>query len=195
MIRLADERGGVIAKLVGILLVLAICASAVVFAYGKHQQPLSIDDAHVATSDGQRNPATVGVAPGRSIYVATIVHNNGRLPVTLEGLEPAATGPTDAYIPVSIALGDGKTPNPASGAFTPPSLSPGTGIGVVVTYAVNPNLACGHFGDTPSDPTPFPPLPLRLSSYGVLTAQTVPFTHGTPTVSGITKTSCERALR
>lgn len=195
MNRLADERGGVIAKLLGFLLVLAIIASAAVYWYGKQQQPLSVDDAHVATSDGQRHQATVGVAPGRTIYVATIVHNDGRLPVTLEGLAPAATSPTDAYVPISIALGDGKTPDPANGAFAPPSLGPGTGIGVVVTYTVNPNLACGHFDNTPSDPTPFPPLPLRLSSYGVDTTQTVPFAHGTPTVSGITKTTCERALR
>ncbi len=195
MKRLADERGGVIAKLLGILLVLAICASAAVYVYGKHEQPLSVDDAHVATSDGQRNPATVGVAPGRTIYVATIVHNEGRLPVTLEGLAPAATGPTDAYVPISIALGDGKTPNPANGAFVPPSLGPGTGIGVVITYAVNPNLSCAHFDNRPSTPTPFPPLPLRLSTYGVDATQTLPFAHGAPTVSGITNTSCERALR
>jgi len=194
MTRLADEQGGVIAKLLGILLVLAICASAALYVYGKRQQPLSVDDAHVATNDGERNPTTVGVAPGRAIYVATIVHNDGRLPVTLEGLATPATGPTDAYVPIAIALGDGKTPNPASGAFAPPSLGPGTGIGVVVTYAINPNLACGHFDTTPSDPTAFPPLPLRLSSYGVDTTQTVPFAHGTPTVSGITKTSCEKAL-
>jgi hypothetical protein len=192
MTRLADERGGAVAKLLGILLVLAVCASAAVYVYGKNQQPLAIDDVHVATSDGQRARATVGVAPGRAVYVATIVRNDGRLPVTLEGLAPA-TSPTDAYVPVSIELGDGKTPKPANGAFAPPSLDPGTGIGVMVTYAINPNLECGHFGDTASDPTPFPALPVRLSSYGVDTTQTIALDHGAPTVSGITKNTCERA--
>jgi hypothetical protein len=194
MTRLGDERGGAVAKLLAILLVLAICASAAVYVYGKRQQPLSVDDAHVATSDGQHDPATVGVAPRRAIYVATIVHNDGRLPVTLEGLGAAPTGPTDAYVPISLELGDGKSAKPTTGAFVPPSLDPGTGIGVVVTYAINPNLACGHFDNTPSEPAPFPPLPLRLSSYGVDTTQTIPLAHGAPTVSGITKTSCERAL-
>jgi len=194
MTRLADERGGAVAKLLAILLVLAICASAALYVYGKRQHPLSVDDAHVATSDGQRDPATVGVAPGRAIYVATIVHNDGRLPVTLDGLADAATAPTDAYVPISIELGDGKTATPTAGAFVPPSLDPGTGIGVVVTYAINPNLACGRFDSTPSEPAPFPPLPLQLSSYGVDTTQTIPLAHGVPTVSGITRTSCERAL-
>jgi len=127
MMRLADERGGAVAKLLGILLVLVVCAS------------------------------------------------------------------TDAYVPVSLELGDGKTPKPANGAFDPPSLDPGTGIGVVVTYAINPNLECGHFGDAPSDPTPFPSLPVRLSSYGVDTTQTIALDQGAPTVSGITKNTCERA--
>ena len=171
MMRLADERGGAVAKLLGILLVLAVCASAAVYVYGKNQHPLAIDEVHVAT----------------------IVRNDGRLPVTLEGLAPAATSPTDAYVPVSIELGDGKTPKPANGAFDPPSLDPGTGIGVVVTYAINPNLECGHFGDAPSDPTPFPSLPVRLSSYGVDTTQTIALDQGAPTVSGITKTTCGRA--
>lgn len=192
MTALAGERGGVVTKLLAILLVLGIIATAALYIYGKRQQPLSADGVHVATSDGGRQPATVGIAPGRSVYVATIVRNDGRLPVTLEGLAPA-TSPTDAYVPVSIELGDGKTPKPANGAFAPPSLDPGTGIGVVVTYAINPNLECGHFGDAPSDPTPFPSLPVRLSSYGVDTTQTIALDQGAPTVSGITKNTCERA--
>lgn len=194
MTRLAGEHGGVVGKLLGILLVLAVCASAALYIYGKRQQPLSMRDAHVATSDGQRDPATVGVAPGSAVYVATIVHNDGRLPVTLEGLAPAGTSSTDAYIPISLQLGDGKTPKPAGGAFVPPSLDPNTGIGVVVTYAINPNLSCSRFTTTPSVPTPFPPVPLRFSSYGVDTTQTVPLAQGAPTVSGITKTDCERAV-
>jgi hypothetical protein len=194
MTRLADERGGVIAKLFGILLVLAVCASAALYIYGRRQQPLSVQDARVATSDGQRDPATVGIGPNSAVYVATILHNDGRLPVTIEGLAPAGTSATDAYVPISLQLGDGKTPKPANGAFVPPSLDAGTGIGVVITYAVNPNLACSQFTNTPSDAAPFPPMPLRLSSYGVDTTQTVPLAHGAPTVSGITKASCERAV-
>jgi hypothetical protein len=187
------ERGGVVTKLLGILLVLGILATAALYIYGKRQQPLSAEGVHVATSDGERQPATIGIAPGRSVYVATIVRNDGPLPVTIEGLTPATDAPTDVYVPVSIELGDGKRPQPTSGAFAPPSLDPHTGVGVMVTYALNPDLACARFGDTPSDPAPLPPMPLRLSTYGVDTTQSLPLP-GPPSVAGITRTSCERAL-
>ena len=107
---------------------------------------------HVATSDGERQPAKIGIAPGRSVYVATIVRNDGPLPVTIGGLAPAAGASTDVYVPVSIELGDGKAPRPTKGAFVPPSLDPHTGIGVMVTYTLNPDLACAQFGEAPSEP-------------------------------------------
>src|SRR5262245_28748014 len=150
MRRLGDQHGGAFTKLLGILLVLGIIATAALYIYGKRQQPLSAEGAHVGTSDGGRQSGQIQLAPGRSVYVATIVRNDGPLPVTLEGLAPAQVSPTDAYVPVSIELGDGKTPKPATGAFTPPSLDAHTGIGVVVTYTINPNMACAQFGATPS---------------------------------------------
>ncbi|MFL5791995.1 MAG: hypothetical protein ACJ76A_10875 [Actinomycetota bacterium] len=193
MTRLADERGGALAKLLGILLVLAVCASGAVYVYGKTEQPLSADIAHTATSEGGREPTTVAVAPNVVVYVAEIVHNDGRLPVTIEGLAEQGDS-TEPYVPIAIELGDGKTPKPTNGAFVPPSLDANTGIGVVVTYAINPNLDCSSYGARPSGPTPFPPLPLRLSTYGVDTMQTVRPDLGLPKVSGITRASCERAL-
>ena len=192
MTRFDDERGGVVGKLLGFLLVLGLCATAALYIYGKHQQPLSADGVHVATSDGGRQGRTIEVAPGRSVYVATVVRNDGPLAVTLEGLASGAA-PTDAYIPVSIALGDGKTAQPATGALTPPSLDRHTGIGVVVTYTINPNLACGQFGDAPSDPAPLAPATIKLSTYGVDTTQALTLP-GPPMVGGITKSACERAL-
>src|SRR3954447_16679000 len=193
MTRLAGEDGGAVAKLLGILVVLAVCASAALYAYGKGQQPLSVDIAHIATSGG-REAATIGLAPNLAVSVATVVHNDGRLPVTLEGLAPPADASGDPYVPISIELGDGKTAKPSNGAFVPPSLDPDTGIGVVVTYAVNPNLDCSSFGKEPSGPTPFPPFAVRLSTYGVATTQTLQFEIGPPKISGITRASCERAL-
>lgn len=193
MTRLTDERGGVVAKLLGTVLVLGICATAALYIYGMRQQPLSAEGIHVATSDAGRQGRSIAVAQGRSVYVATVVRNDGPLPVTLEGLAPAAAGPTDAYVPISIELGDGKTPQPAGGAFTPPSLDPHTGIGVVVTYTINPNMACGRFTDAPSDPAPLRPIPIKLSTYGVDTTQALALP-GPPMVAGITKTTCERAL-
>jgi hypothetical protein len=191
---LADERGGVVAKLLGILLVLAVLASAALYWYGKNQTPLSADIAHTATSDGEREPATITLKPDLAVYVAGIVHSDGPLPVTLEGLAPAESGTTDPFVPLSIELGDGKTAQPTNGAFVPPSLDPDNGIGVVVTYVVNPNLDCSAYGTRPSAPVAFPPLPLRLSTYGVETTQDVRFELGPPKVSRITRASCERAL-
>ena len=194
MTRFADERGGVVAKLLGFVLVIGICATAALYVYGKNQQPLSADGVHVATSDGGRQRGPIPVASGRSVSVATIVRNDGPLPVTLEGLAPVQASATDVYVPVSMQLGDGKTPAPADGAFTPPSLDPHTGIGVVVTYAINPNLACARFGDAPGDPTPLAAMPMKLSTYGVDTTQTLGVP-GPPMVDGLTSAGCERALR
>jgi len=193
MIRLSDERGGVIGKLLGILVVLAVCASAAVYVYGKTQEPLSVDIAHTATSDGEREPAVIGVAPHRSVYVATIVRNEGRLPVTLEGISTAATDASQPYVATSMTLGDGKTATPTGGTFVAPSLDPGTGVGVVVTYTINPNLDCSSYARHPSGPVPFPPLPVRLSTYGVDADQDLEF-QVVPKIGGITSASCERAL-
>jgi hypothetical protein len=194
MTRLSGEHGGAVAKLLGILLVLAVCASAAVYWYGKTQQTLSGDIAHTATSDGEHEVATVGLTPDVAVYVAGIVHNDGRLPVTLEGLGSPEGGTHEPYVPVSIELGDGKTAKPTGAAFVPSSLAPGSGVGVVVTYVVNPNVDCSSFAKQPSGPAPFPPLPLRLSTYGVETTQTVTFDLGPAKVTGITRASCERAV-
>jgi hypothetical protein len=194
MIPISDERGGAIAKLLGLLLLLAVCASAAVYVYAKTTEPLSAEIAHAATSDGQRAGAVIGVAPHQTLYVATIVHNDGRLPVTLEGIAPAPPDASQPYVATSMTLGDGKTAKPAGGAFVPPSLDPGTGIGVVVTYTVNPNLDCSSYERQPSDPVAFPVMPVRVSTYGVETTQRVEFELA-PRIGGITRGSCERALR
>jgi len=194
MTALAGERGGVVTKLLAILLVLGIIATAALYIYGKRQQPLSADGVHVATSDAGKQPATtIGIAPGRSVSVATIVKNDGPLPVTINGLAPAPGSQTDVYLPVSIALGDGKRPQVSGGAFVPPELAPHTGVGVVITYTLNPDLDCARFGATPSDPVPLPPTPFRLSTYGVDTTQSL-LLPGPPMVAGVTRTACERAL-
>jgi len=193
MTPLAEERGGIIAKFLGLLLVLGILATAALYVYGKNQQPLSADGVHVATSGGGRQSGQIPVTPGQSVYVATIVRNDGPLPVTLEGLAPVEASATDAYIPISMQLGDGKTPAPA-GDFAPPSLDAHTGIGVVITYAINTNLDCARFDDGPTEPAPLAPMPIKLSTYGVDTTQTLGVP-GPPMVEGLTKTTCERAVR
>jgi hypothetical protein len=193
-VRFHDETGGVFAKILGLLVVLAVLAGAALYLYGKQQQPLSFDGVHVATSDHLRDPSSVAVTRGTEIFVATIVHNDGRLPITLQGLSEATAGKTDPYVPVSMALGDGRTPDPATEGFTPPSLDPGNGIGIVITFQLNPSLACSRFTDTPGGPLPLPPVGLRFASYGVETTQSVPLGKGAPTVEGPTRARCEAAM-
>jgi hypothetical protein len=191
---LHDERGGVVAKLLGLIVVLALLAGGALYLYAKQQQPLSFDTLHVATSDHERDPGTVPLEPGASIYVATFIHNDGRLPVTLEGLSQDPLAKDDPFVPLTIGLGNGKTPTPEPAGFDPPALDPGDGIGVVIAFAVNPVLACSRFTDTPSEPLALPPVELRFTTYGVETTQVVPLGKGAPTIDGLTRSRCEAAL-
>jgi hypothetical protein len=189
---LHDERGGVVAKLLVFIVVLAVLAGGVLYVYAKQQRPLALDGTH-AVSDGQQAPKTVRFAPGVTIAVATVVRNAGRLPVTLEGLDVEAPSNDDPMVPVSLGLGDGRTTTASTDTFTPPSLNPGAGIGVVITFGVNPNLSCTRFGSHAAT-LPLPPVQLRFSSYGVESVQPVPLDKGAPTIEGITRDRCEAAV-
>jgi len=191
---LHDERGGVVAKLLGLIVVLALLAGGALYVYAKQQQPLSFAEVHVGTGDHDRDPATVRVKRGASIYVATIVHNDGRLPVTLEGLSEDPLGKDDPFVPLTIGLGDGETPSPSAAGFQPWSLDPGEGLGIVITFAVNPELSCARFTDVPSEPLALPPVELRFTSYGVETTQSLPLGKGAPRVERLTRNRCEAAI-
>jgi hypothetical protein len=194
MTTLADERGGVLAKLLLWIVVLAVLAGGALYIYGTHQQPLELGPSvHVASSDGDTQPSTVTVTPGAIVSVATFVYNRGRLPITLEGL--GADAPHDApLVPVELRLGDGTSTAPAKTAvFTKKALDPGSGIGVLIVYGVNPDLACNRYGDQPGEPTSLPPVTLRFSSYGIDTTQSIELGRGAPTVAGLTRTQCEAA--
>jgi hypothetical protein len=192
--RLRAEDGGVLAKTLALLVVLALVAGAVLYVYVSRQEPLSLDGVHVATNDHVHDPASVAVAPGAQFFVATIVHNDGRLPVTLQGLSQDDASKDDPFVPVSIALGDGKTPDPATNGFTPPSLDPGNGIGVVITFQMNPSLACSRLSDTPGSARELPPIALRYTTYGIETTQSIPLGKGAPTVEVPARSRCEAAL-
>jgi hypothetical protein len=191
---LRDERGGILAKILGLLVVLALIGAAALFYYGKQQRPLSLEGVHIATSDGEKQPASVTIVPGMQIYVATIVHNDGRLPVTLQGLGGDSSDKEQPIVPVSVALGDGKTPVPGAAGFSPPALDPREGIGIVVVFAVNPSLACSRFTDTVSATTAFPLIPLRFSSYGIEATQSLSLGKDAPSIKGLTRAECEAAL-
>ena len=195
MRRLDREDGGIIAKLIGLALVGELILSTAMYLYGKRQQPLSIEGVHIGASAGSADAATVVVSKNGRVYVATVVHNDGKLPITLQGLADEAPPPDQPLRAISLALGDGKTTQPAASAtFTPVGLDPGEGVGVFVVFAANPGLACDRLGDTRGAPTPFPAIPLRLTSYGVETTQSIALGKNAPDVRGLTRAECMRAV-
>src|SRR5216117_3765642 len=144
-----DERGGALTKLLGTLLVLALLASGGLFLYTRAQDPLSVDEnAAVGFNDAlaDHGPATAPVVqlePNGQVYLATTVHNDGSVPITITGLGQPPDEEQTPYIPVELKLGDGVSTDPASAAdFTPTKLNPGTGVGVLVVYAANAKLIC-----------------------------------------------------
>jgi len=195
MTRLHREDGGVIGKLLGLALVIVLILSGIMYVYGKRQQPLTIADVHLGTTAGAGDEDVVKVTPDGQVYLATLVRNDGTLPVTLQGLAEGASPPDQALRAISVGLGDGKTARPdAAAAFTPVGLDPGSSVGVFVVFAVNPELACDRFDDRRSDRLAFPPIPLRFTSYGVEGTQSIELGKDAPRVQGLTRAQCEHAV-
>ena len=190
--RLRAEDGGVLAKILGPLLIVVLLGAGAMYVYGKRQQPLSAGDATVRATETDTGGVTL--APDGRVYVATIVRNDGTLPVTLLGLDDAPAPRDQPYVATSIGLGDGKTANPSSAAaFTSVALKPGAGVGVFVVFEPNAGLACARSTDTAGSPTAFPPIPLRFSTYGVESSQQVEIP-GAPQIEGFTRAQCETAV-
>ncbi len=188
-----DEAGGVVAKFFAFAVVLVVLAGGALYTYGKHQQPLAFDGVHAMSGDGEHDPQAVAFAQGTTISIATVVRNVGRVPVTLEGLALDPPDRSDALVPISLGLGDGHSPTLSATTFAPPALEPSSGIGVVVTYGVNPNLSCSQLPAVAADET-LPPVELRFSSYGVESTQLVPLDDGAPTIHGLTRDRCQAVV-
>ena len=143
MRRLRDQDGGVLAKTLALLLIVALLGAGAMYVYGKRQQPLSVESATLRATD--TGTGTVLLAPDGHVYVATIVHNDGTFPVTLLGLDDTPAPHDQPYAASSIGLGDGKTASPdAAAAFTSVALKPGAGVGIFVVYEPNPGLTCAN---------------------------------------------------
>jgi hypothetical protein len=187
------EGGGVTVKvLVGALVALFVLV-LLGFVYASRQRPLQLGDVSVGATGGAGNAHTLRLAPDGRVYVATIVHNTGRLPVTLQGLGEADALSNQPYVPVQISLGDGRTASPeAAAAFSPTRLGPGTGVGVVVTLAVNPDFACEKGFARGS--TKLPAIPLRFTTYGLEATQLVRLGKDVPAIEPSTEQRCEAAV-
>ena len=191
--RIREQDGGVLAKTLALLLIVLLVGAGAMYVYGKRQQPLSVDSATLHATDTATG--TIELAPDGRVYVATIVKNDGVFPITLLGLDETPAPHDQPYAASSIGLGDGKTANPtAAAAFTSVALKPGAGVGIFVVYEPNARLTCANGTDTtPSRATPFGPIPLRFSTYGVESTQAVEIPDA-PEVAGFTRAQCEQAL-
>jgi hypothetical protein len=182
------QSGGAIAKLLVFLLVVVVVASAGLYVYGTRQQPLSIGALTPAPANASGGDALRLDRSGQ-LRVATVLHNGGRLPVTIDGLA-AASAASDPLVVTSLGLGDGADATTAAG-FVPADLDPGSGVGIVVTFGVNPAFPCARLrGDARA--VPLPPIPLRFSSYGVSGTQALVAGHP-PIVEGLTPEICAAA--
>jgi hypothetical protein len=190
---LGDERGGVVAKLLVLIVAVSVVAGGALYAYGTHQHPLAFEGSHAATDRDRDDPSSVTFASGATVSVATVVRNEGRLPVTIEGLSLEPPGRTEPMMPVSLGLGDGRTPTPSTTDFAPPALDPSSAIGVVITFGVNPNLSCARFGDEAQRIT-LPPVELRITSFGIESTQSVALDEDAPAIGGLTRARCEAVV-
>lgn len=189
------QEGGAFNKLLVTLLFLGVSASAGMFVYVKSTEPLASGEAVVGVNDVLGDPTSrLTLEPNGQIYVATIVRNTGRLPVTLEGLGASDGTAQLPYVPVEMRLGNGTTPDPeASAVFTPTRLDPGTGIGILVVFAPDPGLPCGLFTEAQGSGFEYGDISVRFTTYGVGGSQTLGFDEAFFTVARPTQEACELA--
>ena len=194
----AREQGGVVLKLIGWLVLLAVLASAALFAFVQTQEPLALGDVKVGANApaGLADPAgPAHYRPGGEIYVATYVRNSGRLPVTLEGLGSTTPSTRAPYVASKLLLGSGVSTNPeAATTFAPSALGRGVGIGVLIVYATNPDLICGLLPAHPDTTARIrlPGVPIRYTTYGIERTQTLT-PKGLPEVAPPTRSACQAA--
>ena len=201
MMRGSDERGGTFLRLIATLFVLFLLGTAGLFVYTRTQDPLSVsEDASVGfnavlAEHGPDEAPVVKLEPNGQIYLATTVHNDGSLPITITGLGPPSDEEQTPYIPVEIKTGDGKSVDPnQAAAFTSYKLPSGNGIGILVTYAANPNLLCTLFTDTSEGGgTTIQSFTLKYTTFGIPATQTLDVGRALATVARPTRTECDQA--
>lgn len=200
---LRAQDGGTLTRVLVTLLVIAVLLFAGLYFFTKAQHPLAAGDpvdAHLAFSDVLQNHGTttepkVALEPNGQIFVATTVRNTGGRTVTLQGLGTVGVDPEVPYIPVDLRLGDGTaTTSEATAPFSPTKLAPGTDVGVLVTYAVNPNLNCSFFSDlSAGGGTEIDSFPVRFTTFGIENQQTLSFGAPIVTIERPTRAACDVA--
>lgn len=198
---LEEEHGGVLLKIVLIALIAVVGASIAFYWYVGRQRPLELGQVEVGWNDVLEagvtlppgEPTTMVLESGGRIYVATLVRNTGRFPVTLDGLAETSGGTTLAYTPVAMFLSDGDSTDPAlASPFEPVSLDPGEGVGVLVVYAPNRDLACDHLPDPGSHGQAIASFPVRFTTYGIPSTGPVAADEAFVAVAVPTEDDCRR---
>lgn len=196
------ESGGAVTKLLVVVFLVLVAASGAMYVFLRGDDPLALSpEATVGVNRALRrtdvpSDATVTLVRGAEVYVATFVRNDGRFPVTFEGLGDLGEVDDVPYIPVEIRLGDGNEPDPEGTAvFTPQTLDPGEGIGVLVIYTPNPDLLCQLLPDEAAGRgTTIDGFPVEGSSYGVSFAQQLRAAEPYATVAPASRAECEAAF-
>ncbi len=188
------EDGGIVLRLLLWAALLAVVASAVLFVYVRVQEPLALGEATVRLVKTGADPEAPRLRRAGTIYVATTLRNEGRMPVTITGLGDAGAGAA-LYVPTSLALGDGETASAdAATDFTPITIDPGEGVGVLITYEANGDLDCSAFSAEPDASWPLRAVTVDASAYAMPFTQTVMATPPFARIEGPTRDQCRAAV-
>jgi hypothetical protein len=193
------ESGGALAKVLVALLIVGVVAAGGIVAYVESTDAIRSGSYTVggneATGTGTGDPPTFRLARGGEIYVATTLVNDGRFPIRIEGLaEPGDVGQVP-YIAREMRLGDGSTADlDGTSLFHAVRLSPGSGVGVVIVFDVNPDLVCKLFPEERGETeTTYETAPVRYSTLLVGKTDDVGFGSALFVVEQPTRSECESA--
>jgi hypothetical protein len=193
------EAGGALAKVLVALLIVVVLAAGGIVAYVESTDAIRSGSytvgGNAATGSGTGDPPTFRLARGGEIYVATTLVNDGRFPIRIEGLgEPGDVGQVP-YIAREMRLGDGSTAGlGGTSLFHSVRLSPGSGVGVVIVFGVNPDLVCKLFPEEPGETeTTYESAPVKYTT--LLIGKTDDVGFGSPlfVVDQPTRSECEAA--
>ena len=170
--RFGREDGGVLGRLLGWIVLLALVASGGLWFFVSSGNPLAIGQAAVGSERVGRDLSAVPLRADGRVVVAVFLRNTGRLPLTLEGPDTLTGTETDPYVPVALRLGDGSTASLAASApFTPLTLRSGESVGIVVVFEPNPRLRCDRLparAGSQTGGTPLAQFAIRYSVYGIV---------------------------
>jgi hypothetical protein len=197
-----NQAGGVITKLLVGLFALAVLGSVAMYFVVRSDEPLGLSsDVTVDVNRAVRRAeppedVTATLVRGGEIYVATFVRNDGRFPVTFDGLGELGEIDDVPYIPIKLMLGNGADADPSAGAeFTPTTLDPGEGVGVLVIFAPNPDLLCQLLPDEAAGRGwRLDGFPVKGTVYGVSITQQVGTSDPLARIAPASRADCENAF-